>query len=164
MKPIAADSACDATRMRLVTAETLGPAAIDHLARCDDCRAIEGPLRRLSPGLDGSSVVEPPAELGERVLRAAQPYLAWNARRAAWRQLARALAVGLLPLPMIIAIDVYLVRTLYDLLNAALPGSLSLYLTANYVVMIATLLAVAYGAIPFLAERQLRTQQRELHV
>ena len=58
------------------------------------------------------------------------------------------------PLLAILALDFWLVRAAYDLLKRFLPDALSPYLVANSVGLLAPLLALTYGAIPFLGARQ----------
>ena len=68
----------------------------------------------------------------------------------------RALAAALIPLPAILVFDVALVRAIYSLLGAVLPHGLSLYLVVNHAALLALLLTLTYGAVPFLAARQAR--------
>jgi hypothetical protein len=55
------------------------------------------------------------------------------------------------------------VRTAERLLSAVLPGALSTFVVANYAILLALLLALTYGAVPILAERQARGQREEIH-
>ena len=86
-----------------------------------------------------------------------------NARRAAWSTLARALAAALLPLPAILFLDFYVVRAAFALLTTILPTPLGAYLVFNYTATFALLLALTYGAIPILVERQVRLRREESH-
>jgi hypothetical protein len=104
----------------------------------------------------------PPVGLTARVLRAAEPVLARAARRAAWRALAAAIAIALVPLPAILFLDAALVLGTYALLSSVLPHALSVYLVSSYAAVLVVLLALTYAAIPLLAERQLRA--RMVHV
>src|SRR5438128_52052 len=103
----------------------------------------------------------PPPGLATRVLGAAEPLLARNARRAAGSILARALAAALLPLPVILLLDFYLVRAAFALLTTILPTALGAYLVFNYTATFALLLALTYGAIPIFFERQVRLRREE---
>jgi len=48
------------------------------------------------------------------------------------------------------------VRAIYTLLGSVLPHGLTLYLVVNQAVLLALLLTLTYGAVPFLAARQAR--------
>ena len=132
----------------------LAPDALAHTRACARCQAEEASLAAVTGALGASTVPGARAGLNARVLAAAEPLLAANAARAARRRLVRALAAGLLPLPAILLLDFWLVRAGYDLLTRFLPEALSLYVVANWVGFLALLLALTYGAIPFLAARQ----------
>ena len=93
---------------------------------------------------------------------AAAPLLARNTRLALWRTVGRAVTVALLPLPLLLLIDSYVVRAIYGTLRAVLPDALSLYFVVNYTTLLAVLLTLAYGAIPLLAERQVRLRREEI--
>jgi len=135
-------------------------AALDHVRTCVRCRAEEPTVRALAMRLAADPAPAPPPTLAPRVLAAAAPLLARNAQRAAWRvawpAVARALTAALLPLPAILVFDVALVRAIYTLLGAVLPHGLSLYLVVNHAALLALLLTLTYGAVPFLAARQAR--------
>jgi hypothetical protein len=104
-----------------------------------------------------------PAGLAARVLRAAAPLLALNARRAAWPALARAVAAGAAALPLILFVDWQIVRAAHGFLRTVLPDALSFYLVFNYAATLVLLLALTYGAVPILVERQARLRQQEIH-
>jgi hypothetical protein len=104
-----------------------------------------------------------PAGLAARVLRAAAPLLALNARRAAWPALARAVVTALLPLPLILFVDWHIVRAAHTFLRTVLPEALSFYLVFNYAATLVLLLALTYAAVPILVERQARLRQQESH-
>lgn len=120
----------------------------------DDPRSLLGDLPTPPPG----------PELAARVVAAARPLLAAHARRATVRAWLRPLLVALLPLPLLVAIDVSLVRALHALLSIALPEALSTYLAAQYALLLLLLAALGYAAIPVLADRQSRAALEERHV
>jgi hypothetical protein len=120
----------------------------------DELRALLGPL----------DVPEPPRDLIPRTLAAAAPLLAARAERATWRAWLRPLLMALLPLPAILAVDVAGVRALHGLLSIVLPDAVSTYLVGQYALVLAFLLALAYGAVPLVAERQARALLEESHV
>jgi hypothetical protein len=120
----------------------------------DDPRAMLGPL----------DTPPPPADLTARTLAAVAPLLLAHARRAGVRAWLRPLAVALVPLPAILAVDAAIVRALHALLSTVLPAALSTYFTAQYALLVLLLLALAYAAVPVLAERQARAALEEAHV
>jgi hypothetical protein len=145
---------CDDVDALRAFGRPLGAEAEAHVRACARCREEASALAAVSTTLAASSVQGVPAGLTAQVLAAAAPLLAANAARAARRRLLRALAAGLAPLPAILVLDFWLVRAGYDLLTRFLPDALSLYVVANWVGFLALLLALTYGAIPFLAARQ----------
>ena len=149
---------CEEALATLLLTGSLDPAAAAHVSACAHCRAEQPVVTR---ALAAYAAPEPRAILTARVLRAAAPLLERNARRAARRALLRAIAAALLPLPAIAVFDFYVVRGLQRLLAAVLPGALSLYVVCNYAVLLAFLLALTYGAVPILAERQVRRRREE---
>ena len=154
---------CDETLTALLLGGALGADGAAHLATCPRCRAEKESAEGLRRTLAAHPVAAPPPTLTAQVLRAATPLLARNARRATWPTLARALAAALVPLPVILLVDFYLVRAAYGILTALLPGGLGAYLVFNYTATLALLLALTYGAIPILVEQQVRRRQQESH-
>lgn len=145
---------CDDVSELRALGRPLGTDALAHAESCLRCQADERSLAAVAGMLAASAVPSADAALNVRVLAAAAPLLAANAARAARGQVVRALAAGLAPLPAILALDFWLVRAGYDLLTRFLPDALSLFVVANWVGFLALLLALTYGAIPFLAARQ----------
>jgi hypothetical protein len=134
-----------------------------HLAVCAHCQTEETALARVAGTLAADPAPPVPPGLGPRVLRAATPLLARNARRAARPALVRAVAVALLPLPLIVLLDAFVLRTAHALLSAVLPPALSTFVVFNYVALLALLFALTYGAVPILAAHQLRGLAEESH-
>jgi hypothetical protein len=153
-------SDCDEARATLLLR---GVADAAHLAACPRCAAERPAVARVADALSADVLPAPPPGLAMRVRAAAAPLLERNARRAAWPAFARALGAALLPLPAILFVDVHALRAAYDLLSRVLPGGLSLYVVVNEAATVTLLLAVAYAAIPILAERQVRLRRRESH-
>ncbi len=153
---------CDELLDAWLLAGDLPPGGAEHLASCASCQADAAALRTLVPALRTYAAPEPPPALARAVLRAAAPLLAARAGpvpRPAWR----ALAVTLLPLPLVLVADWFLVRGAHALLAGILPDALSLYLAGSYAVLLATLLGLTYAAVPLLAARQLRPSPEEHH-
>ena len=134
----------------------------EHLATCASCQRDAEAMTALTSALRAQAAPEPPPWLSRAVLRSAAPLLAARAEPVpgpAWR----ALAIALLPLPLILAVDWFLVRGAHALLSGLLPDALSLYLAGSYAVLLATLLGLTYAAVPLLAARQLRPPLEEHH-
>jgi len=157
-------SLCDELRVALLLGEPLDDGAATHARSCTACAGADAAVSTLSARLAADPGGTAPAGFSDRLLRAAAPLLERNRRRATARQLVRTLVAAFLPLPAIVLVDVYLLRGAYQLLSDVLPVSLSLYLVLNAAAMLAALLSLTYGAVPVLAERQLRARRRELHV
>jgi hypothetical protein len=112
----------------------------------------------------GSLDVPPPStDLGAKVMSAAAPLLATHARRATARAWLRPLAVALVPLPLIVLVNVTVVRALYGLLSTILPDVVSTYLVAQYALLVLAMLGLTYASVPFLADRQARAALENLH-
>jgi len=159
-------SACDDVGLLLCFGRPLDAAAAAHLASCPACRATEADARALAVALAADAAVAPPPGLAARVLHAAAPVLAVHARRAArpdWRAVWRAVGAALVPLPVLVYLDVLLVRGAYRVVTLALPPALGLYVVGSYAVVIAALLALAYAAAPILAARQAAPAAGGLH-
>jgi len=138
-------------------------AAAAHLAGCARCRMERADVERVRGVLAAAPEPVPPPGLAARVLRAAAPLLARNARRATWPAVARALAAALVPLPLIAFFDWQIVRTAHAVLSRVLPDALSFYLVFNYTATLVLLLALTYAAVPILVERQARLRHQESH-
>ncbi|HEY2385756.1 MAG TPA: hypothetical protein VGK30_02245 [Candidatus Binatia bacterium] len=160
---------CDDARLAAVLGGEASPDLAAHLASCEACRADAPAWRQLATTLAAAHPPAPAAALAARVREAAGPLLASHARRARearrtlWRTVGRAVAAALLPLPLLVLIDGWVLRAIYDTLRAVLPAALSLYFVVNYTTLLAVLLTLAYGAIPLLAERQTRLRHEEIH-
>jgi hypothetical protein len=155
-------TACDDVLAALLAGGRLEAERAAHAAACARCREDAALVPALAQALAGE--VAPRPGLSARVVAAAAPVLARHAARARRRRLLAALAAALVPLPLVLALDAALVRGLYALLSAVLPAALSAWVVSSYAALLALLLAVTYGAVPVLAERQARRGPEELHV
>lgn len=156
-------SECDDVLAAALLGATPTDAARAHASGCDRCRRELDDVRALGARLAAWVPRPPSPALTNAVLRAAAPLLG-QVRRARWRDVARAVGAALVPLPLVVAFDVLVVRRLHAALAALLPAGLSAYLVFNYAAMLALLLAATYAAVPLLAERQARGRWMELHV
>jgi anti-sigma factor RsiW len=156
---------CDTALTALLFGRTA--AEIDaHLAACPRCVADAPHVRRVTALLDTIPAPIATPELGTHVLRTAAPLLVTNAHRlptGAWRRFAAAIAVSVLPLPLILFVGWEALSTVNRLLSAVLPERLGFYLVATHAALLALLLAITYGAVPLLAAHQLRLQHEDTH-
>ena len=119
----------------------------------DDPRALLGMLETPAPS----------PELTTRVLSAAAPLLAAQARRTSWRTFLRPIAVALLPLPLILAADAAIAAGLYALCSLVFPPVVGTVLVAQYALFVLMSLALAYAAVPLIVDRQARATFEEAH-
>jgi hypothetical protein len=146
-------AACDDVLEAVLLGRRLPADAARHVAECPRC-AAQAPALRAVAGMLAVPPAPPPA-LVARVVAAAAPTLARLRRRA----LARAIAVALLPLPLIVFVDALAVRAVGGLLGVLLPEALATYLVFHWTAVLALGLALATAAVPLLAERQLRVRE-----
>lgn len=126
-----------------------------HVAECPDCQAAPVSIDRIAALLDANSVAVDAAELSRRAFLRLQPEVARLAMHALWRKVAVALFLALLPLPVVLAYDAYLLGIAYQLVSALLPATLAALLIFGYAAFLVLLFATTYAAIPlFLAGRR----------
>lgn len=145
---------CDDVLERLLLEKDLDETAADHVRGCPRCGRDSAVVDSLRRQLAAGRPPEPSPALLGRIMSSARPILARNRRRAIWLLVARAVGAALLPLPLILLVDAYVLGEIHRLLSLVLPRTLTLYLVAGQASLIALLLAITYGAIPLLAERQ----------
>jgi hypothetical protein len=128
---------------------------VEHTLACDDCRADAPPVAQLAALLDGAGVDVDAAYLSRLAFARVAPELRARAQAAFWRRLRTALAFGLLPLPLVIAADVFVLGWLYQLFAVWLPASLALYVVISYGAWLLVAIGSTYAAIPLLLARGL---------
>lgn len=124
-----------------------------HAEECEQCLASPPPLDRIAALLDASASRLDPAPLSALTLRRVRPELERLARMTLWRRIAASVLLALLPLPVVLLSDAYLLRLLYDLMRAVLPAAVALYVVASYTAALSLLFAATYAAIPILMTR-----------
>lgn len=127
----------------------------EHALSCDACRADALPLAQLSALLDDGTPAVDAAQLSRLALAGVAPALRARAQAAFWRRLRVVLAAALLPLPLVIAADAWMLEWLYQLLAAWVPASVALYVVVSYAVWLLVAIGSAYAAIPLLLARGL---------
>jgi hypothetical protein len=161
---------CEAVRRAALGGAEPSAASAAHVASCASCGAELAGVAALAAALAGAERAAPPSGLVARVLVAAEPLLDEHARQARarrgfdWRRLALALAPAVVVLPLVVALDVLLIRGAYDLLAALLPRALTTYIVASYGLLLVALAGLTFGAIPLLVQRQSARSWKEGHV
>ncbi|HYD49245.1 MAG TPA: hypothetical protein VEB21_12895 [Terriglobales bacterium] len=131
----------------------LHPVFAEHLAECDECRGQRAALERISASLRASEVGVDCDRLTAGTLLCLAPAIETNAAEAFWRRVVTALVVAIIPLPLVLAWDAYLMRELHSFLQAFLPSPVATYVTFSYAALLTLLLAGTYAAIPLSAGR-----------
>lgn len=149
---------CNDILLTVLLRGPLDTVAATHLQACPRCREEEPAVRALAAALAAGTAPEPPPGLDARMRAVVAPALQANARALIppdWRRVAGALAVALLPLPLIVFADVTLLRALHAGLQVLLPVAVSGYLVSTYAATVTLALAASYAAVPLLAGRPL---------
>jgi hypothetical protein len=129
-----------------------------HARACDDCRAAPPPLEQLRNALEAGA--EPDAgRLTQLALSRLLPELRARAQTAFWHRLARVLGIALLPLPLVLAADVWLLGRVYELAAAWLPSPLAVYIVVSYAASALVVIGITYAAIPLLLARPVQTHE-----
>jgi len=124
----------------------------EHAQECAEC-GTQVPIDRLAGLLDSTAVSIDAAALSQRVLQRVRPELERRAGAAWWRRVAAALLVALVPLPLVVAYDAYLLQMVYGLVSALLPSTVAAYLVLSYAAFLVLLFATTYAAIPLVLSR-----------
>ena len=124
-----------------------------HARECEDCRGSAAPIAQLSTLLDAGALALDAAGLSRRVLARVAPELQARAQAAFWRRLGRTFGAALVPLPLLVVADFWLLGWLYDLAAAWLPSALAAYLVLSYAASLLVLIGSVYAAIPLLLAR-----------
>ncbi len=156
---------CAAVLTALARGERLDAAGEVHRASCAECAVLADGLAAVGRAVATWPPAEPPSDLDERVLLAAAPLLAENARAAAvvrtrslgafdGGRLAHALVPAILLFPLLVVADAWLLRFVHETLAAFLPRALSTWFVLSYAALLAAFGCLVFGAIPLLVERQ----------
>jgi hypothetical protein len=129
-------------------------ALAEHAAGCEQCRSERPPIAELE-ALLATEVEIDAAALSRAALRALRPELSRLSAAVFRRKVAAGLVVALVPLPLILFLNAYLLRAVYALAALIVPSTLAAYLVFSYAALVLLLLAFAYGSIPLLVAKQL---------
>jgi hypothetical protein len=124
-----------------------------HARDCDACASEAPPLAALAAALDGDAGAVDAGRLSRLALARVAPALQARADALFWRRFARALAAGLVPLPLVIGINVWVLSWLYELAAAWLPTALAMYLVLSDALLLLVSIGCAYAMIPLLLAR-----------
>ena len=167
---------CDDFLLAQLRGGAPGEDELRHRATCTSCAALAPALSDVARTLEAGDDLAPAPGLVGRVLLAASPLLAANARAAReqhagpvgrrldGRRLARALLPAVLLFPVLVLADLVLLRILHGALATLLPQAISTYLVASYAVLLAAIVCLTFGAIPLLVQRQGAMSWKEGHV
>jgi hypothetical protein len=124
-----------------------------HARECDECGGNAAALAQARALLDAAAVPVDVTGWSRPVLARVAPELQTRARAAFWRRLARTLGAALVPLPLLVVADVWMLGRLYDLAASWLPSGLAAYLVLSYAASLLVLIGSVYAAIPLLLAR-----------
>lgn len=125
----------------------------EHAAGCDECRTLAPPLASLASSLSSYAIPLDVAAMSRRVLAALRPELARLASIWFWRRLSRVTLAALLPLPLVVLFDVYILQIFYAWALTVLPAIVATYLVVSYAATQLLLVAATYAAIPLVLAR-----------
>ena len=133
----------------------------DHLARltahsadCAECKNTPLPLDRIAAVLEAAVLAIDAAALSRQTFAQLRPELQRRALAVGWRRVAIGVLLSLLPLPLVLAYNAYLLHVVYDLLSNLLPAAIAAYLVLSYGAFLLLLFATTYAAIPLLMVHQ----------
>ncbi len=124
-----------------------------HVEDCDGCRVDVPPVDLIAARLAAVNVPIDATALSRRTMLRLRPELQRCASAALWRRAAVGVLLALLPLPAVLAYNVYLLHAAYDVLLALLPAAVVAYLLASEAALLVLLFAATYAAIPILLAR-----------
>jgi hypothetical protein len=132
-----------------------------HARDCDDCRAAAPPVDRIAALLATDAPVIDAESWSRAVLARVRPELAARARAVFWRRLLRVLTAALIPLPLVLAADLWWLGRIYDVASIWLPAGLAADLVLSYAATLLALLGSAYAAIPLLLASPMRERSAQ---
>ena len=130
-----------------------------HIEECEACRANAVPIARLATLLEASVIEVDAAALSRAVLLRARPELQRMATWAFGRQVAAAVLVALLPLPVVLAFDAYVLHFVYTVASWLLPAPVAEYFVGSYAAFLALLFALTYATVPVLLAHRCAAQE-----
>jgi hypothetical protein len=130
----------------------------EHARECADCAVSQDEIARVGSALRRESIDLDTTLLSRRVAAMVAPELARLAGQAFRRRVAFYLGLALIPLPLVLAYDAFVLRLVFHLLSGLLPEALATYVVASMALSGLLVIASAYAAIPLLVDRQTVSQ------
>ncbi|MBI3784504.1 MAG: hypothetical protein HY270_14005 [Deltaproteobacteria bacterium] len=125
-----------------------------HAGECAECRNDAAALDRIGRLLQSSVVRVDVAALSQHTMTLLRPELSRRARSLLVRRVLTATLLALLPLPLVLIYDAYLLDAFYQIARLLLPAAIATYLVATYVAFLGLLFGGTYAAIPLLVARR----------
>jgi hypothetical protein len=127
-----------------------------HARECDECRGAAVPIDELADRLGAGTTEIDVARLSQLTLARVAPELHARAQQVFWRRVARALGIGLVPLPLLLAADLWALGRLYAVAVDWMPFGLAVDFVLTYAISLLALFGSAYAVIPLLLAHQVR--------
>jgi|SRR4051812_19931459 hypothetical protein len=127
-----------------------------HGEECGECGAQASAVAAL---LACSTAPVDAARLSRLVLARSHTELEARARAVFWQRLIVVLIVALIPLPLVVAADLWALGWVYALASAWLPAIVATYLVISYGATVIVLLGSVYAAIPLLLAWPVRASE-----
>ncbi len=124
-----------------------------HARQCDECRASSPPIERIVSALAADVVDIDPHALSQLAMARLSSELARRAAATFRRRVAEVVLVSLLPLPLVLVYNAYVLGAAYNLALTLLPAGLAAYMVLTYGALLLLLFAMTYAAIPLLLDR-----------
>jgi len=121
-----------------------------HTADCAECEKTPLPLERIAAVLEATVPAIDAAALSRQTFVQLRSELQRQSLAVGWRRIAIGVLLSLLPLPLVLAYNAYLLHAVYDLLSSLLPAAVAAYLVLSYAAFLLLLFATTYAAIPLL--------------
>jgi hypothetical protein len=125
-----------------------------HSADCAECKNTPLPLDRIAAVFEAAVPAIDAAALSRQTFAQLQPELQRRALAGSWRRVAIGVLLSLLPLPLVLACNAYLLHVVYEVLSNLLPAAIAAYLVLSYGAFLLLLFATTYAAIPLLMAHQ----------
>jgi len=127
----------------------------EHTEECESCHQAPLPIDRIDAVLRASPLQIDVGAMSAQAFTAAQHTLHSMTLRSFWRQVAAVVVVALLPLPVIMAYDAFLLQLLHTAVSTLFSGPMATYIVFTYAASLLFLFAASYAAIPVLMARSM---------
>ena len=124
-----------------------------HVEECAECQGTPPAVDRIAAHLNTGAVDLDAAALSARTLARVRIELHSLSQWVWWRRVGVVLVSALLPLPLVIAYDAYVLNAIYAAVSAVLPPTIAEYVVGSYAAFLVLLFALTYAAVPILVPR-----------